>query len=89
MKWTISVTAIFLTSCTTVVPVKQTFPDVPSTLLERCPQLVQLAPTETAITDLLRVVVKNYTTYYECAVRHDGMVEWYQIQKEIFNGANK
>ncbi len=73
-----------LAGCTTVVPVKQTFPDAPPELLKSCPDLVQLAPAETAITDLLRVVVKNYATYYECSARRDGWQEWHTEQKQIF-----
>ena len=30
---------------------------------------------------------KNYTTYYECAVKHDAIVEWYKIQKTIYESA--
>jgi len=32
-------------------------------------------------------VVQNYTTYYACAVKADAWIEWYSVQKKIFEGA--
>ena len=85
MKWlAVSISVLMLTACSTTVPVKQTWPDVPPELMKNCPDLAQLAPTETAITDLLRVVVRNYATYYECSARRDGWQDWYGEQKRIF-----
>ena len=26
----------------------------------------------------------NYTTYYECTVKHDAFIEWYEVQKKIY-----
>lgn len=89
MKLGALIVAALLSGCSTVVPVKQKFPVAPETLLERCPQLITVPDNQNTITDLLKTVVKNYTTYYECATKHDGMIEWYNVQKEIFNGANK
>lgn len=85
MKWlAVGISVLMLTACSTTVPVKQTWPDVPPELMKNCPDLAQLAPTETAITDLLRVVVRNYATYYECSARRDGWQDWYGEQKRIF-----
>lgn len=71
------------------VPVKQKFPVAPEILLEKCPQLVKAEDNEKSITELLKVVVKNYGLYYECAAKQDGWTEWYNVQKKIFNEANK
>jgi hypothetical protein len=71
--------------CSTTVPVTAKFPDVPERLLVRCPQLQKLND-DAKLSDISKTVTVNYTTYYECAVKHDGFVEWYQIQKNIFNG---
>jgi len=30
------------------------------------------------------VPTANYNTYYECALKHDAWIEWYQTQKNIF-----
>jgi hypothetical protein len=84
MKKILLVSAIFaLTGCS-VVPVKAKFPDVPERLMIKCPQLEKVSETPT-LSDVAKTVTNNYTTYYECAVKHDGFVEWYNIQKEIFN----
>jgi hypothetical protein len=84
MKNIIAVCAFFaLTGCS-VVPVKINFPDVPERLMVKCSQLEKLSETPT-LSDVAKTVTNNYTTYYECATKHDGFVEWYNIQKEIFN----
>ena len=75
--------AFLATGCSTTVPVTAKFPDVPERLLVKCPQLEKLE-NEAKLTDISKTVTNNYTTYYECAVKHDAFVEWYQIQKRIF-----
>ena len=74
---------LILTGCSTTVPVTAKFPDVPERLLVRCPQLEKLE-NEAKLSDISKTVTNNYTTYYECAVKHDAFVEWYQVQKRIF-----
>jgi hypothetical protein len=51
-----------------------------------CPQLEQI-PGEARLSDVGRTVVQNYTTYYACAVKSDAWIEWYSVQKKIFEGA--
>ena len=75
---------LFLTGCSTTVPVTVKFPDVPETLLAKCPQLEKLE-NEAKLSDISKTITNNYTTYYECAVKHDGLIEWYKTQKNIFN----
>jgi hypothetical protein len=85
MKNIIAVCAFFaLTGCSTVVPVVAKFPDVPERLMVKCPQLEKVSETPT-LSDVAKTVTNNYTTYYECVTKHNGFVEWYNIQKEIFN----
>jgi hypothetical protein len=87
MKYIIILSAILLTGCTTVsVPVKAKFPLMPETLLVRCPQLEGVSE-DAKLSDISKVIAKNYTTYYECAVKHDGIIEWYKIQKTIYESA--
>lgn len=74
---------LILTGCSTTVPVTAKFPDVPERLLVKCPQLEKLE-NEAKLSDIAKTVTNNYTTYYECAVKHDAFVEWYQVQKRIF-----
>lgn len=89
MKYTLLLTAVLLTGCSTVVPVTAKFPDPPGkNAQERCPQLQKLKDNP-ALSDVARTVTINYSTYYECAVRADAWQEWYEIQKRIFEGAVK
>ena len=73
----------FISGCSTTVPVTAKFPDVPAKLLEKCPNL-QKVQDEAKLSDVAKTVTVNYSTYYDCAVKHDAMIEWYQIQKTIF-----
>jgi hypothetical protein len=84
MKYIIILMAVFLTGCSTVsVPVKAKFPDMPETLLVKCPTLEQ-TPEDAKLSDIARIISKNYTTYYDCAVKHDAIIEWYKVQKTIY-----
>jgi len=82
------VIVLMVTACSTVVPVTAKFPEVPDRLLVACPQLSKLND-EVKLSDISKTVTINYTTYYECAVKHDALVEWYKIQKDIFDKAGK
>jgi len=83
MKYLVCLFLILMTGCSTVVPVKSKFPDVPERLMVKCPQLEKVSETPT-LSDVTKTVTINYTTYYDCAVKHDAFVEWYNIQKNIF-----
>lgn len=80
--------AFLATGCSTVVPVTVKFPEAPEQLLVKCPQLEKLEE-EPKLSDIAKSITKNYTTYYECAVKNDSWIEWYKIQKEIFDKAGK
>lgn len=88
MKYLVLSLTILLSACTTV-PVAQKFPEAPSKLMTKCPNLKTVEGDKVSITDMLKVVVENYSTYYQCAVVTDGWQEWYQIQKNIFDKATK
>jgi len=81
------VTTVFFiamcTGCSTTVPVVAKFPAVPVTLLEKCPTL-QKVTDDAKLSDISKTITVNYTTYYECAVKHDAFIDWYQVQKNIF-----
>jgi len=85
MKYLALAFALFLAGCSTVTPVKRTFPEATKTLLEQCPELQQIAGEKVAITELLKVIVNNYTLYYQCSNKVDGWKEWYDEQKKIFD----
>lgn len=89
MKWSVIMAMLLLTGCATPVPVKQKWPDAPATLQEHCPPLKELGKDQTALKDLLIVMIDNYAAYYQCAGRTQGWQEWYQEQKKIQEQANK
>jgi hypothetical protein len=86
MKTFILGLAVLLTGCSLTTPVKRNFPDAVPSLQEKCPVLSTVESTgkEVSITDLLKTVVKNYGSYYECANKVDGWNEWYDNQRKIF-----
>lgn len=87
MKLLILASVVALSGCF-VTPVKRTFPDAVPALKERCQTLMQIEGTNVSITDMLKTVVQNYNTYYQCANKVDGWNDWYTKQKEIFDKAN-
>lgn len=72
-----------LGGCSTTVPVVAKFPEAPSKLFAKCPNLEKLEE-QPKLSDVAKSVTNNYTTYYECAVKHDSFIEWYNVQKNIF-----
>ena len=50
--------------------------------------LLASCSTPVTIVDFTKSVVKNYSTYHECAAKYDGWIEWYQIQKKLWNESN-
>jgi len=71
--------------CSTVVPVVAKFPAAPAIAGQACPQLQKL-PDNAKLSDVATTVTVNYSTYYECAVKNDAWIEWYEIQRRIFEG---
>ena len=77
--------AFLVTGCSTVVPVTAKFPEAPSKLQVKCPQLEKLKD-DAKLSEVSKTITINYTTYYECAVKLDSWIEWYQVNKLIFEG---
>jgi hypothetical protein len=84
MKYLILALALALTACSTTVPVKQEFPVAPQILLERCPDLMQIDDGKNSLREMLKVVIQNYATYYQCAEKTHGWQQWYNDQKKIY-----
>lgn len=74
---------------TKFLPAKPSWPEAPKQLLEKCPDLKQIEGDKIAITELLKVVVSNYTLYYECSLKNDNWNDWYKKQKEVYEGVKK
>jgi hypothetical protein len=78
-----------ITGCSTAVPVSAKFPDAPGkNATVACPQLQKLKD-DAKLSDVANTVALNYETYYGCAVKADAWIEWYEIQKRIFENAGK
>jgi uncharacterized lipoprotein YmbA len=89
MKYLLIVLALTLSACGTTVPVVAKFPDEPGkAAMEKCPQLTTVE-NGVKLSELTKTVTVNYNTYYECAVKVDSWIEWYQIQKKIFEDLKK
>jgi len=84
MKYFVICLALLLTGCFGTVPVKPKFPDAPKALTEKCENLKKIEGDKVAITEMLKVVVHNYTLYYECSTKVEGWNEWYEGQKKIY-----
>ena len=80
--------ALLLAGCTTTtVPVKPTVPTPTPELMKKCEDLRKIEGDKVAITEMLKVVVHNYSLYYECSTKVDGWQEWYTEQKKIYDNA--
>jgi hypothetical protein len=75
---------LLLASCSTTVPVTVKFPNATPELMKSCENLKKVEGDKVAITEMLKVIVQNYTLYYECSTKVDGWQEWYNEQKKIF-----
>ena len=76
---------LLLAGCSTVVPVKQKFPNATPELMKKCESLKKIEGDKVAINDMLKVIVQNYSLYYECSTKVDGWQDWYNEQKKIFD----
>jgi hypothetical protein len=85
MKYIFILLVSLLTGCSILTPVKTTFPSIPNELNNQCPSLKKI-PDEAKLSDISKTITENYTTYKTCALNNNGLVEWYNTQKEIFNG---
>ena len=89
MRYLLIAMVLVLSACGTTVPVVAKFPDEPGkAAMVKCPQLTTVE-NGVKLSELTRTVTMNYNTYYECAVKVDTWIEWYQIQKNIHEDIRK
>jgi len=81
MKYIAILLPLFLIGCK-AVPVKMSFPEAPTEIMQACPGLKQLKENA-EMSDVLEVVTANYSQYHECKVKVDAWIEWYKQQKQI------
>jgi len=83
MKYLLIALVLLLAGCSTTVPVTQKFPQAPQVLLEQCEPLKELAK-DASLVDLTKVIVENYTKYYQCTALVEGWHQWYKTQQNIY-----
>lgn len=82
MKKLIIISALLLSAC---IPVDRHFPEVPEELKTACPDLAEIDPNTTKLSEVVRTVTDNYSRYHECQIRVDAWIEWYNTQRAIFD----
>jgi hypothetical protein len=78
------VLSLFLSACSTVVPVHRNFPEADPMMLEPAATLEKLPEDTTELDKLIQNAADNYGKYRELAIRHEMWQKWYQQQKENF-----
>lgn len=89
MKTLVLAAALVLVGCSTPVPVRQSWPEAPVEIMERCAPLKQLETDKGTMRDLLLTVIDNYAAYYHCSTKTQTWQDWYRAQKKIFEEANR
>ena len=85
MKYIILSIMLFITGCSTPVPIKPKFPQAPAMLLEPCLELKKLE-NDAKLSDVAKTVTENYAFYHDCSLKNRAWGEWYKAQKKIFEG---
>lgn len=83
MKYAL-ILCLLLAGCSTIVPVKRSFPDAPKSLMQECPELLQTPEDEKKLSRVIDTVVQNYSMYHECKAKNTEWIRWYKDQKKIF-----
>lgn len=78
----IAILSVMISGCATVVPLKQTFPAAPESLLIECVALKQ-HDSSTKLSVFLETVIENYGLYHECSIKQRAWINWYNDQKKI------
>ena len=75
---------LLLVGCSTTVPVRMSFPQLPEALDKPCELLEPLAQDKRELSDLLENATDNYARAKECYAKNQAWREWYATQKQIF-----
>ena len=87
MKYLFLSLVLFLSGCAMFqkpVPVAPQWPDAPLELKKKCEELKTISGDKISITDMMRVIVENYSLHYQCSTKVEGWHEWYEEQKKIY-----
>ena len=75
---------VLLLSACGGVPIVPKFPEPPGkSAMQACPGLQKLKDGP-VLSEVSKTISDNYGEYYACAVKSDLWIEWYQIQKKIY-----
>lgn len=83
MKYSVIFLVVLLTGCSTSVPVKMKFPDVPESLMTKCEDLEKLPKDTKQLSVTAESVVKNYSKYHQCRIKVEEWQEWYKANKKL------
>ena len=75
---------LLLAGCSTTVPVARKFPEIPDSMQVSCAPLTQIKQDTTKLSEVITVVVDNYSQYHLCSDKVDMWIEWYKLQKQNF-----
>ena len=79
---------ISLVGCATkIAPVNLKWPDAPAELLVPAEELTPLTADQTRLSDLIDNANTNFSKYYILKYRYDAWQSWYNIHKQIYQGA--
>jgi len=87
MKKILALSLILLSGCSSIMAPSQkmAWPDTTPDLKIACPDLAQVDPNTTKLSDALTVISANYSQYYTCKDKVDNWLEWYATQQKIYN----
>lgn len=60
------------------------FVDDKTQQMPKCEDLKQIPPDSANMSAVFKIVVENYTLYWQCSNQVDGWKEWYEEQKRIY-----
>ena len=90
MKKLFLICLVCISGCSTTVPVKIPFPDVPPLLMEPSVNLKTLdGSKELQLSDILENVNENAGKYYVLKAKLAAWQEWYAAHKKIYEELNK
>lgn len=75
---------LLLSGCSTVLPVKQKFPEVPERLMQPAEILRPIPDDKENLSDLLDTVTENYGRYHILELKYRAWQDWYQLQKKLY-----
>lgn len=85
MKYLVILLVLFLVGCSTSVPVKMKFPDVPEALMSKCEDLEKLPADTKQLSKTAESVIKNYSKYHQCRIKVEEWQEWYKANKKLYD----